>query len=275
MVAVDVSASVGQGDGERTAWASVRAWADSLLALTGPGDRVALAAVADGVVGWWTGEPTALRRRLSGLEPTARASDWPRVLAALEARAVDDTETYLLTDGSRGARPPSLSASSGARSGYRALRVWEGAGARNRALSGVRWTGTDRVELVGRVWGGDDGPQVAGRRIGDALTERAVLPMDGSAGAAAWTVGDSATFALAGSDGLPSDDRLPVARGAVGAYRVARVVAPDEPPESGPLFWEAAIRAAERGAVVERAGAARHERDRRERDGCPARRARP
>ena len=160
VVAVDVSASVGQGDGERTAWASVRAWADSLLALTGPGDRVALAAVADGVVGWWTGEPTALRRRLSGLEPTARASDWPRVLAALEARAGDDTETYLLTDGSRGARPPSLSASSGARSGYRALRVWERAGARNRALSGCAgpvptgssWSGACGAGTTGPRW---------------------------------------------------------------------------------------------------------------------------
>ena len=46
-----------------------------------------------------------------------------------------------------------------------------------------------------------------------------------------------------------------MARGAAGAYRVGRVVASDEPPESGPLFWEAAIGTADRGAVVERVAA--------------------
>lgn len=254
VVAVDVSGSVGQREGDRTAWASVRAWADSLLALAGPGDRVALAAVADGIVGWWSEDPPALRRRLAGLRPTARGSDWPRTLAALEARRDDGTETYLLTDGSRGARPPTVSDPSlPAANGYRALRVWEPAGGPNRALAGARWTAADRVELIGRAWGGDGGPGVAGRRIGDVLTDRAALPLDGSAGSAGWAVGDSATFALAGSDALPSDDRLHVARGAAGAYRAIRLAAPDEPPESGPLFWEAAIGTADRGAIVGRA----------------------
>jgi hypothetical protein len=114
------------------------------------------------------------------------------------------------------------------------------------------WTDGDRVHLIGRTWGGDVRAQEAGRRIGDVLTDRALLPMDGSAGSAAWTVGDSATFALVGTDALPSDDRLHVARGAAGAYRAVRVAAPDEPPESGPLFWEAAIGTADRGAVVDR-----------------------
>ncbi|HKY59849.1 MAG TPA: BatA domain-containing protein, partial [Gemmatimonadota bacterium] len=89
VVAVDVSASVAQREGGRSAWRAVRARADSILALAGPGDRVALAAVADGIVGWWTGEPAALRRRLAGLEPTSRASDWPATLAALERRGED------------------------------------------------------------------------------------------------------------------------------------------------------------------------------------------
>ncbi|MGH7542901.1 MAG: BatA domain-containing protein, partial [Gemmatimonadota bacterium] len=254
VVAVDVSASVDQREGGRPAWGSVRAWADSLLALAGPGDRVALAAVADGIVGWWTGDPAALRRRLAGIEPSSRASDWPRTLAALDRRAEDGTETYLLTDGSRGARPPvPPGPSDPPRMGYRALRVWEAAGGPNRGLAGARWTAPDRVELVGRAWGGDGRPEVVGRQLGDVLTDRAVLPMDGSAGTAGWTVTDSATFAVAGSDALPSDDRLHVAPGAAGAYRAARLVVPDEPPESGPLFWEAAIGTADRGASVGRA----------------------
>ncbi len=254
VVAVDVSASVDQREGGRSAWPSVRAWADSLLALAGPGDRVALAAVANGIVGWWSGDPPALRRRLAGLQPTSRASDWPGTLAALDRRSEDGTEAYLLTDGSRGARPPGLPGpADGLAGGYRALRVWESAGGPNRGLAGARWTSADRVELVGRAWGGDGGPEVVGRRVGDALTDRAVLPMEGAAGSVGWTVADSATFALAGSDALPSDDRLHVARGAAGTYRAVRLVAADDPPESGPLFWEAAIGTADRGASVARA----------------------
>jgi hypothetical protein len=254
VVAVDVSASVDQREGGRSAWRSVHSWADSLLALAGPGDRVALAAVADGIVGWWTGDPTSLRRRLAGLQPGSRASDWPRTLAALDRRMEDGTETYLLTDGSRGARPPApRDRSDLPPKGHRALRVWESAGGANRALAGARWASPERVTLIGRTWGDEGGPEVVGRRVGDVLTERAVLPMDGSAGTAGWTVADSATFVLAGSDALPSDDRLHVARGAAGAYRAARLVAPDEPPESGPLFWEAAIGTADREASVSRA----------------------
>lgn len=253
VVAVDVSASAGQREGGRVAWSSIRGWADSLLALAGPGDQLALAAVADGIVGWWTGDPPALRRRLATLRPTTRGSDWPRTLAALEERADDGTETYLLTDGSRGGAPPVPAGPDAPRQDYRALRVWESAGGPNRGLAAARWSGPDRVQVIGRAWGGDGAPQTAGRVVGAVLTERALIPMDGGPGTAGWTVADSATFGLAGADALPSDDRLHVARGAAGAYRVVRLTAPDETPESGPLFWEAAIGTADRGAVVGRA----------------------
>jgi hypothetical protein len=253
VVAVDVSASVEQREGGQAAWGAVRAWADSILAMTGPGDRAALAAVADGIVGWWTGAPAGLRRRLAALEPSARASDWPATLAALDRRVEDGTESYLLTDGSRGAGPPEAAGPAGGpRKGYRALRVWEPAGGPNRGLVGARWSSPERVELVGRAWGGDNGPEMVGRRVGEGLTERALLPMDGSAGMAGWPVADSATFALAGSDALSSDDRLHVARGPAGPYRAVRLVTPDDPPESGPLFWEAAIVTADREAAVGR-----------------------
>jgi len=254
VVAVDVSASVQQREGGRAAWPTVRAWADSILAMTGPSDQVSLAAVADGIVGWWTGDPAALRRRLAALEPGSRASDWPATLAALGRRAEDDTESYLLTDGSRGPRPPEPPGpSEPRRRGYRALRVWEAAGGSNRVLVAARWTTPDRVGLVGREWGGDGEPEIVGRRVGERLTERVPLPMDGSPGAAVWTVLDSVTFALAGSDALLSDDRLHVARGTAGAYRALRLVAPDEPAESGPLYWEVAIGTSDREAVVGRA----------------------
>ncbi|HET9581483.1 MAG TPA: VWA domain-containing protein [Gemmatimonadota bacterium] len=256
VVAVDVSASAGQREGGRVAWSSIRGWADSLLALAGPGDELALAAVADGIVGWWTGDPAALRRRLATLRPTARGSDWPRTLAALAERADDGTETYLLTDGSRGGAPPMPAGPDGpGRQDYRALRVWGSAGGPNRGLVGARWTAPDRVHVVGRSWGGDGAPQTAGRVIGSVLSERGLIPMDGAPGTAGWTVADSATFGLAGADALPSDDLLHLARGAAGAYPVVRLTAPDEPPESGPLFWEAAIGTADRGAVVSRATA--------------------
>ncbi len=252
VVAVDVSASVGQRVAGGTAWAAIRAWADSILALATQDDRVALAAVADGVVGWWDGSPEALRRRLGSLEPTARASDWPQALSELEARFEDGTEAYLLTDGAVGKRPPEpRSATRGEIEGRRALRVWDGPSGTNRSLAGARWTASDRIALLGRGWG-TVGPAVAGRLLGTALVDSSAIPLDGGAGASTWAVADSATFALAGQDRLPADDRLYVARGAQSTYRVSRLAVAGEPTESGPFFWEAALASSPRGPEVGR-----------------------
>ncbi|MGH2618807.1 MAG: vWA domain-containing protein, partial [Thermomicrobiales bacterium] len=252
VVAVDISASVAQHDAGREAWTAIRAWGDSILALATPEDRVALAAVADGIVGWWSGSPEALRRHLGSLEPTARASDWPQVLRALEERIEDGTEAYLLTDGAVGKRRPEpRSAVQGEIEGRRALRVWESAAGINRSLAGARWATPDRVALAGRGWGAV-GATVAGRLQGTALVDSSAIPLHGGVGATTWEVADSATFALAGADRLPADDRLYVARGAQRAYRVSRLAVAGEPKESGSFFWEAALAASPRGAEVGR-----------------------
>jgi hypothetical protein len=97
----------------------------------------------------------------------------------------------------------------------------------------------------------------AGRLRGEAIVEPAALPLDGSP-SAAWAVADTATFALTGEDGLGADDRLFVAApptgpaAAGGPYRAVRWVPGDEPPETGPLFWEAALEASGRGVEMER-----------------------
>lgn len=252
LVAVDVSASLGQREAGGTAWSSVEAWADSILGLTSRDDRVALAAVADGIVGWWTGPSEVLRRRLAALGPTARASDWPETLRSLDARLEDGSYAYLLTDGAVGARPPEpRPADRDAPAGRRALRIWEAPAGVNRSLAEVRWATADRVALGGRGWG-TDAPAVAGRLRGRALADSAAIPLGGGIGAATWAVADSATFALAETDRLAADDRLYVARGPGSAYRIARLAAPGEPPESGPLFWEVALASSTRGPDVAR-----------------------
>ncbi|HUP19342.1 MAG TPA: BatA domain-containing protein, partial [Gemmatimonadota bacterium] len=264
IVAVDVSASVAQRRKGRPVWEGLRAAADSVLAAATADDRIALAAVADGVVGWWEAEPAALRRRLAGLEPTARASDWPAALAALAARAEDGTESYLFTDGAGGAHPPAPArGAAGAAtlpSGHRALWLPAGSAPPNRGLTAAEWTGPATVALAGRAWGpGAPAVAEAGRVRGEELAEPAALPLDGSVSAPAWAVADTATFALTGEDGLPGDDRLFVAAPATGRtaggepYRVVRWAPGDEPPEPGPLFWEAALEASDRGVRMERA----------------------
>ncbi len=264
VVAVDVSASAARLEGGRPAWEAIRAAADSLLAQGGPGDRLALAAVADRVVGWWEGPAPALRRRLAALEPTYRASDWPAALEALAGRLDNSTDSYLLTDGSRGARPPEPRPT--APPGYAVLRVVPGPagpepergverGEGNRALTGTPWLAEGAVGLAGRAWGPAPGTAVAGRRVGDALREpRAIALGEGAGPAGVWAVADTATFAFADPDRFPLDDRRWVAGGGgAGPYRVARWTPPDEAAEPGSLFWEAAIGTAPRGATTERA----------------------
>lgn len=260
VVAVDVSASVGQLREGTRAWDSIGAWADTLFAWAGPDDRIALAAVADGIVRWWEAPPAALRDQLGQLGPTARASDWPRVMAALQERAEEGTETYLLTDGSRGARSPEMGSADTAAAplpaGHRVVRAWEPPPEPNRGLVGVEWAGDGRAALVGDAWGPGSPPAaVAGRQAGARLAEPRPLPLVGSAGPATWAMGDTATFAFREGDRFPADDRLFVAAAAGGGpYRVVRWEPRDGPPEPGALFWEAALGSSARGPRVERVG---------------------
>lgn len=262
IVAVDVSRSAGQRLAGGPAWAAIAAGADSVLAAASPDDRIALAAVADGLAGWWEAAPEALRRRLASLGPTDRASDWPVVLEALAGREEAGSETYLVTDGSIGARGPEGGPPAGRRyefvpsgePGYRAVLVVGAAGEPNRALAGARRTADGRVALVARAWG-PGAPEVveAGRRVGRTLADPATIPADGGNGGVTWAVGDTGTFALAGGDALPADDVWRVAGGlGGGAYRIGRWAPADEPPDPGGLFWEAALAASDRGPAVER-----------------------
>ncbi|HEY7471760.1 MAG TPA: BatA domain-containing protein [Gemmatimonadota bacterium] len=240
IVAVDVSASAGQLADGVTSWEGIRAAADSLLALAGPEDGLALAAVADGIVGWWEAPAPALRARLAELGPGDRASDWPRVLAALEARLDEDTESYLLTDGSRGAVPPA--AAKGPRTGRRVVGIRGATPAGNRGLARAAWVAEGEVSLAGLAWGEAPAAAEVGPAGGGA--EARPIPLDGSLGTASWPVADTATFAFREPDALPADDRLFVARGGGDiSYDIVRYVPGDEPPESGPLFWEAALEA--------------------------------
>jgi len=249
VVALDVSASMRQGGAGGTAWEELQAAADSILALAGPGDRMALAAVADRVVGWWEGPPATLRRRLAALAPTARASDWPAALEALASRLDDSTESYLLTDGSHGTRPPEPG---GGAPGRPVLRTWAPPPEGNRGLAAAAWQTAGTVGLEARAWGAAPAAAIAGRRSGEELREPAALALGGGP-AGSWTVPDTATFAFAEADRHPFDDRRWVARGSgAGQYRVARWAPPDDPPEPGALFWEAAVAAAPRGAEEER-----------------------
>lgn len=255
VVAVDVSWSTAQSWEGTSAWTWISAAADSVLAAGSEDDEIALAAVADGVVGWWQGRPDGLRRRLSTLGPTGRASHWPAILDAVAARSDDGTETYLFTDGSRGARPPA--ADTGSRiEGHRALRVWPAPASSNRGTVDTRWIGSDAVALEARGWGPDVPTSIeAGRRVGERLLERRAIALATDPDAVApqtWAVADTATLAIAGGDRFPDDDRIAVARGRGGPYRVARWVPPDRPPEPGTLFWEAALAAATRSPAVER-----------------------
>lgn len=242
VVAVDVSASAGQLHEGVPAWEAIRAAADSVLAAASPEDRVALAALADGVVGWWEGPPSELRGRLAALGPGERPSDWPRALAALTVRLDEDTESYLLTDGSAGAVPPSPG---GARPPGRVvvgIRGQESSG--NRSLAGASRITEGQISVAGLAWG--DAPDAAevGRRIGGSVIEPRPIPLDGESGTASWSVPDTATIAFREVDALPADDRLFVARGGAAIqYEIVRWIPGDEPPESGPLFWEAALEA--------------------------------
>jgi hypothetical protein len=258
VVAVDVSASVAQRREGVTAWSAIQAWADSVLAMATTDDEAALAAVADGIVGWWDAPPEALRRQLATLAPTARASDWPRTLSALAGRLEGGGEGYLLTDGARGAGGPlvdddGLSLVGGPSIGHRVVRTWPPGEGVNRGLVAAQPEAGGDVALEARTWGPEDPePVVAGRLAGDEVIDGRPIPADGSVGAARWTVGDTATFALLGSDRLAVDDRLYMARSEPrGAYRVMRWAPPDESPGSGALFWEAALEAAPRAPVVE------------------------
>lgn len=262
IVAVDVSASAGQVADGVPAWSRIRTAADSLLAAASPEDRIALAAVADGIVGWWEAPAPALRERLAELEPGDRPSDWPRVLAGLDSRIDEDTETYLMTDGSAGAVPPAPPPAAdgpGFRAdtpGYRVVIVRGAPATGNRGLVSADWVGAREVSLTGRAWG--DAPIAAeagrggvGARGGDVRP----LALDGAAGSATWEVADSATFGFREADALPADDRLYVAREAgASQYEIVRWVPGDDPPESGPLFWEAALEALPGTAEVGRAG---------------------
>lgn len=251
IVAVDVSASAGQLAAGVPAWAAIAGAADSLLAAASAEDRIALAAVADGLVGWWEAPGPALRARLAGLSPGDRPSDWPRALAALADRSTEDTETYLLTDGSTGAvapapapRPP----------GYRVVGI-RGVGADgNRALAGARWVAEGQLAPAGLAWGAAPLVAEVGRARAAATEDARPIPLDGTEGAATWAVADSATFRFREPDALPADDRLFVARAGSGErYEIVRWTPTDDPPESGPLFWEAALEALPGGARVERA----------------------
>lgn len=255
LVAVDVSASAGQLAEGVTAWSRIRAAADSILQVASPEDRIALAAVADGIVGWWEAPAPALRARLAELTPGDRPSDWPRVLAALEVRMDEDTEAYLLTDGSAGAAPPAAAVrSSDRRAGRRVVGIRGAAPSGNRALSAAAWVAEGEVALAGLAWG--DAPSAAevGRGIGAAAGDVRPIPLDGSVGGASWPVADTATFGFREPDALPVDDRLYVARGGADIqYEIVRWLPGDEPPESGPLFWEAALEALPGAADVTRA----------------------
>ena len=152
IVAVDVSASAGQVADGVTAWSRIRAAADSILAAASPEDRVALAAVADGIVGWWESPAPALRARLGELEPGDRPSDWPRALAALDSRISEDTEAYLLTDGSTGAVPPAP-VEDARLPGHRVVIVRGSPATGNRGLVSADWVGAGEVSLAGSAWG--------------------------------------------------------------------------------------------------------------------------
>jgi hypothetical protein len=124
----------------------------------------------------------------------------------------------------------------------------------NRALAAATWVAEGEVSLSGMAWG--DAPSAAevGREIGAVAEDVRPIPLDGSAGASSWPVGDSATFGFREPDALPADDRLYVARGGGDIqYEVVRWVPGDEPPESAPLFWEAALHALPGSANVARA----------------------
>jgi hypothetical protein len=253
IVAVDVSASAGQVADGVTAWSRIQAAADSLLAAASPEDRLALAAVADGIVGWWEAPAPALRARLAVLAPRDRPSDWPRALAALDSRIDEDTETYLLTDGSAGAVPPAPG-SAPDRAGRRVVIVLGEPAGGNRALVSADWTGAGEVSLAGRVWGEAPVAAEVGRWIGARAGEARALSLDGTAGSVTWDLPDSATFGFLEADALPADDRLYVARGTGSSqYEVVRWIPGDEPPESGPLFWEAALEALPGTGGVDRA----------------------
>jgi hypothetical protein len=261
IVAVDVSASVDQRREGVSAWSAIQIWADSVLAMVGPDDEAALAAIADGIVGWWEAPPEALRRQLTTLAPTARPSDWPRTLPALAKRLEGggSTEVYLLTDGAQGAGGLPTGeeevglAAIGQPADHRVVRTWSPGSGANRGLVAADRDPTGGVSLGARAWGEEDPePVVAGQLTAGEVVDGRPLPADGTFGAARWAVGDTATFALLGSDRLAADDRLYVARaGPRGIYRVTRWAPADEPPESGALFWKAALGAAPRGAVVE------------------------
>jgi hypothetical protein len=263
VVAVDVSASVRQTANGKSAWEAVRATADTVLALAGHDDRLALAAIADRLIGWWEGPAPVLRRRLAALEPTARPSDWPAALEALEARIEDGTESYLLTDGSHGAQAPGEAGGLEGREarGYRAVWVWEAPNTGNRALTSVDWLTPEEVALEAHGWGpGVPEAATAGRRVGDRWMAESAIPVGtettpvGERVSTVWSIADTATFAFREPDRHPFDDRRWVARGRAAAeYRVVRWLPPDEPPEPGSLFWEAALATSSRGARVERA----------------------
>ena len=260
IVAVDVSRSALQRVGDGVAWEAIVTAADAVLADAGPDDRMALASVADGLIGWWEGSPFSWRRRLARLAPPARASDWPVPLDALARRAEPGAETYLVTDGSAGARAPSADPEkqyeiepSGSPA-HRVVRITGAAAEPNRALIGFRRMSPERGAPLGRAWG-EGAPEVAeiGRRIGARLVDTAAIGLDGTIGGATWAVADTATFALAAEDPLPADDAWRVAPGLRGgAYRIGRWVPADEPPDPGPLFWETALAASERGPEVRR-----------------------
>jgi hypothetical protein len=251
VVVVDVSASAGQRFEGIPAWNSIQAAADSLLAAGSPEDRLALAAVADGIVGWWEGPAPALRQRLAGLAPGDRRSDWPRALAALEVRLDESTETYLLTDGSSGAVAPTPRLETPV--GWRVVGVRGGEASGNRALAGAAWVADEEVAIAGLAWGEAPTAAEVGRGAGEAVAAARPIPLDGSLGTASWPVADSATFRFRETDALPADDRLYVARGGGDVqYEVVRFVPGDEPPESGPLFWEAALEALPGAGTVAR-----------------------
>ncbi|MFN2384227.1 MAG: BatA domain-containing protein [Gemmatimonadota bacterium] len=253
IVALDVSASMRQLAEGRPAWLAARAAADSLLLLTGPGDRVALAAVADGLVGWWEAPAPALRGQLARLAPTGRPSDWPAALAALAGRQEAGGELYLVTDGARGARPPDGAMISWP-AGHRALRVVGDGESANQGLTGAAWIAEDAVGLRGQAWGPAPTSAPVGRLMGAAVSETAAIPLDEAIAPTVWAVADTATFALATGDRYPFDDRWYVARGAAGGpYRIARWMPADEPPEPGALFWEAALAADPRAPALQRA----------------------
>ena len=255
VVAVDVSASAGQLADGVTSWSRIRAAADSLLLAASTEDGIALAAVADGIVGWWEAPAPALRAQLAELELSDRPSDWPRALAALDVRLDEDTEAYLLTDGSAGAVPPVAREASDRPSSHRVVGIRGAGSTGNRALATATWVADGEVSLSGTAWG--DAPSAAevGRGIGLVAGDVRPIPLDGSAGASSWPVGDSATFGFREPDALPADDRLYVARGGGDIqYDIVRWVPGDEPAESGSLFWEAAFHALPGSASVARVG---------------------